>query len=970
MVSTLNKKSQITIFIVLGIVIIIIFGLVFFVTHSSSDVLMEKKINKLYSDYVATTNIQEVTKNCLDKVSKEALELVGLQSGRIYNYQIKDGYNINYVIESCNYGECDVVNNLWCSDGYWKGTGFEDGEYCNYCGLKDSECPINCLPTLVDTCNTKDKKWCDGTGWVEAESIYCSKCGEVDSTCPVNLVPCQPNACDTTNKKWCKDESATGGTTDWEDSNYCGYCAHTDSSCLFKCTPGSCDTTSNKWCKPDGTGEGIWAETDYCANCGNKDSDCDLFIVKECDIDKKKWQDGTEWKEVGYCEIANCGRIDSTCNETCKYDVCDTKNNKWCERGRWTSKDYCGQCGYKDSSCAITCENDICDTKIKVWCNNGNWTNKYYCDNCNNEDITCEDVYCTNGGCDIVNKKFCDEGSWVESEYCDMDNCGDIDSYCSDACTSGTCHISNQEWCHESGVWLKEDYCNETTCGNKDSTCTFNAHKKELLDDSYTLKTGDTIPFKYEGNTYNIGYGIKAPKLDVGDTSGVFHPSAPYYPYAPNPNGPNSNSSLSFIPNPLDEFDTDHSFFALYKDASSYQLPNLCNELGENYHNTDGAEQSCETYSEHNTVQDYLRGYISENIELCVNLKSISEQGYNITPGNITAQALIGDEDVFVSLKYPITVTMRGKPPVTNYLNFNERIQVRLKKLHELAIHLIGYKQGGSNKPSADADNIFFDITEDEPKDCKYTRKKPRGGLIVLSNTTCKKEGMEIIKKKDYCLNNDCGFDANNNNEKHSMYSDIIILKDTKYMIEGKPYLFVFAIENRMPAVDYIGGAVNYTRFYYNYTCEGYGSSIWEGSNPPECMVIEPSKDVTPEGLYGDPPAGYDILNDGILPIEIFPYGLDPDEDELVYYYTGWEAGTAGAYPSEDHDNNNWQKSAFYTEIIISTSRGTPTDKYGFNRKEKNAIYSGDQGAHTLRITVKDNEGLYDYQDIKILIEP
>ena len=89
------KKSQITIFIVLGIVIMIIFGLMYFVKSSTSDIALEKKINKVYGDFLTSTNIKEIVNGCLVKTTQEGVLLMGLQGGRIYDYQIEGGYHIN-----------------------------------------------------------------------------------------------------------------------------------------------------------------------------------------------------------------------------------------------------------------------------------------------------------------------------------------------------------------------------------------------------------------------------------------------------------------------------------------------------------------------------------------------------------------------------------------------------------------------------------------------------------------------------------------------------------------------------------------------------------------------------------------------------------------------------------------------------------------------------------------------------------
>lgn len=171
-----------------------------------------------------------------------------------------------------------------------------------------------------------------------------------------------------------------------------------------------------------------------------------------------------------------------------------------------------------------------------------------------------------------------------------------------------------------------------------------------------------------------------------------------------------------------------------------------------------------------------------------------------------------------------------------------------------------------------------------------------------------------MSKLPDYCLNhNHCNFD-----NKHYNYSDILIIEDTKSIIDGKPYRFQFAIENRRPALDFIDESVTPDKYYYWYINATYEKNLTKLYNGPGYPISD----------------SYNIVNKTGNILKIFPLGIDPDEEDLTYNYT-IPAGKLIAQPS-------------------------PKEVW---------IYTGlSDGYFNVTINVSDNEGLYDYQDITIRV--
>jgi hypothetical protein len=96
--------------------------------------------------------------------------------------------------------------------------------------------------------------------------------------------------------------------------------------------------------------------------------------------------------------------------------------------------------------------------------------------------------------------------------------------------------------------------------------------------------------------------------------------------------------------------------------------------------------------------------------------------------------------------------------------------------------------------------------------------------------------------------------------------------------------------------------------------------------------------------------------------LEIFPLGIDPDEDNLTYNY-GVISSALGWTTSEFYD------SLYYKNIISPRYPVSGIISDHPLHKDANLLIAGTTaGDNIVRISVHDDEGLYDYQDVKIRV--
>ncbi|MDP7610137.1 MAG: LapA family protein, partial [Candidatus Woesearchaeota archaeon] len=273
-------------------------------------------------------------------------------------------------------------------------------------------------------------------------------------------------------------------------------------------------------------------------------------------------------------------------------------------------------------------------------------------------------------------------------------------------------------------------------------------------------------------------YSIIRPRLD----GSKYHPTVPGYPYEGNlrtlieiDNFTVRNSLGNYLPS---------------KPNKVSNLRALCSRQGSNYIDA-SVKFSCEedlyNAASPHTVQTYLEEYIAQKVDNCIDFSSfIPETGFELEEGNISTEVLFGENNVYVTMEYPLKITVEGEAPVTKFLLYSTDLKIRFKKIYELAYHLI----------KEDVGNIFFDMETEGNTLNNCPNFNVSSSTRNVFTRPCMESGMNITKYEDEEVCHDCDNGGN--------YSDVYMITDNQSLIEGKPFVFLFAVENRRPALDFI----------------------------------------------------------------------------------------------------------------------------------------------------------------------
>lgn len=156
----------------------------------------------------------------------------------------------------------------------------------------------------------------------------------------------------------------------------------------------------------------------------------------------------------------------------------------------------------------------------------------------------------------------------------------------------------------------------------------------------------------------------------------------------------------------------------------------------------------------------------------------------------------------------------------------------------------------------------------------------------------------------------------------------LIRITDQESNVKGRNYSFWFYRENRRPA-------------------------------------LEPLRKGPPSSLY-------DIYALEGEDLTLRPEGFDPDEDNVTYRYTGWKAdydevrnASSGAMIRIPlaQNTNIWENSVEYRFGVRCTDRNIT------QRCASISIGKADVGEHIVRISVVDDHGVSDYEDLRIFVD-
>ena len=359
-------------------------------------------------------------------------------------------------------------------------------------------------------------------------------------------------------------------------------------------------------------------------------------------------------------------------------------------------------------------------------------------------------------------------------------------------------------------------------------------------------------------------------------------------------------------------------------------LRRLCDSEGENTWNLSGAQYTCISYdlagSPH-SVQEYLQAFILMHLPECVNFTEVAK-GVTVSVGTPNVTVLFGDADVEVQLFYPVEV--QG---VAEQERFSYKSGVRFKKLYELAYRLA----------QEDTRDLTLDLSSQES--VAGVRNCPTPDRANV-NDVCLKPGMNVSIADAPCIMSGlCSVNA---------HADIVRITDAESLVEGTPFVLQFARENRAPALDYVDES-EMSGAYRTYLQNVYG--LREDQRNP---YLKTARNPYP-GLY------HIALNTGDA-LQLIPYGLDPDEDNLTYGYSGWK--TPGGIPGI--------MDPFYdTPVASGDAGGVDGINYWqdvsplYRQSGKDSSYTTtreDVGFKMVRISIRDPAGLMDWQDIGIMV--
>ena len=385
-----------------------------------------------------------------------------------------------------------------------------------------------------------------------------------------------------------------------------------------------------------------------------------------------------------------------------------------------------------------------------------------------------------------------------------------------------------------------------------------------------------------------VSYGIKKPLLN----------NYSLYPHPPNYPGKGQTSKLNF---------SDRGYFGINNlrklcDINGSNRPFSISELYFNpicYYNQ---------YTSFWSTQEQMEHFISGRMAECVNWTAIQEStGYKINQtGAVNTTVTFGTSSVFVKVSYPMELQMRGIGSTFTYANFEASFPVRIKKIAEFVAVL----------NSLDVERLSFN----------YSKYKLLGGWD------------EYLSVKIYSPLSFIGD-----------YTDIIEITDSKSALDGMSYVYRFARENRIPALDLID---------YNPIGE-FDIIAMEYEN----ITISPN------------PSGYKCSGDSCyIPI------YDPDEDKLFYDYVGWKETCNEKFNFEtgkvEDSCSHLQPQTSYlmkgsNENVDLRNPKKWTSSINYMSSSKNATISlehDDIGPHNLTVYVCDAGGLCDYQIVRVMV--
>lgn len=182
-------------------------------------------------------------------------------------------------------------------------------------------------------------------------------------------------------------------------------------------------------------------------------------------------------------------------------------------------------------------------------------------------------------------------------------------------------------------------------------------------------------------------------------------------------------------------------------------------------------QPSCESFANGEvlglTIQAQLEDYIKEKLPLCIDFEEFTKRlDANVTVDSTPiVETNIHDSEILFTVKYPITISFDNKEPITQLISYQTTLNVRLARVYNFLHNALLHEAKMINVNIDDVYNLV---------DVYY------------------KEGIELTRIRAPCTSCPLPY----------KYDDIIEVVDRNSNINGKPFVFRVAIENRRPVLE------------------------------------------------------------------------------------------------------------------------------------------------------------------------
>lgn len=395
------------------------------------------------------------------------------------------------------------------------------------------------------------------------------------------------------------------------------------------------------------------------------------------------------------------------------------------------------------------------------------------------------------------------------------------------------------------------------------------------------------------------------------------------------------------------------SYRKQYPLSTTPQLVPLCNyKTGPNRKGLAGA--ACGThlhaYGSNRTIQDQLAAYVGQYMQRsCFGQDDLKKIFPNIEMQSYrpNVEVAIGDKDLTLNLSYPFDMKVKSIIPVSKELSFVKKYPSRLKQAHAWASDFLMQEQVRLN----------YEIDAQPYILSSY----PQGMSVQLTPRT-------------------------------SNFTNMVEIIDEEYYTKGKPAKFSFAIKNRYPVLSLIRDSEE----------SPYDIVVYAGDTIDIPLIAE-DPDEKDRGTLTFEFAGWNEDYRGFFEkgkietmiVDGVQTKIKCNFDNVVEWQTQYRAHLE-ALRSTDSEvskssiraemqkqlltNTDYLKKCMSTELTRPRNwskryaKGVPAVSYTtapatFDFRGK-IVGFGDTGLHYLTVRVRDDEGLYDYQNVSILVLP